>query len=40
VAEARYLRDPKRQREIASSIADATVEYLTAYQRRASATGR
>ena len=39
-AEARYLRDPKRQREIASSIADATVEYLAAYQRRASATGR
>ena len=33
-AEARYLRDAKRQREIATSIADATMEYLAAYHRR------
>ena len=39
-AEARYLRDPVRQREIASSIADATMQYLAAYARRASATGQ
>ena len=39
-AEARYLRDPRRQREIASSIADATMEYLAAYVRRANATGQ
>jgi len=39
-AEARYLRDPRRQREIASSIADATLEYLAAYQRRSNATGQ
>jgi N-acetylmuramoyl-L-alanine amidase len=38
-AEARYLRDPRRQREIASSIADATMEYLAAYQRRTNAAG-
>jgi hypothetical protein len=36
-AEARYLRDPARQREIATSIADATMQYLAAYQRRTSA---
>jgi len=40
VAEARYLRDAKRQREIATSIADATMEYLVAYQRRNSAAGQ
>jgi len=39
-AEARYLRDPRRQREIATSIADATMQYLAAYQRRTSATGQ
>lgn len=39
-AEARYLRDPRRQREIANSIATATMEYLAAYQRRASVTGQ
>src|SRR5688500_9674285 len=39
-AEARFLRDPKRQREIATSIADATIDYLAGYQRRASPTGR
>jgi N-acetylmuramoyl-L-alanine amidase len=33
-AEARYLRDPKRQREIAVSIADATMQYLASYHRR------
>jgi len=38
--EARYLRDPRRQREIATSIADATMQYLAAYQRRTSATGQ
>ena len=38
--EARYLRDPRRQREIATSIADATMEYLAGFQRRANATGR
>lgn len=40
VAEARYLRDATRQREIATSIADATMEYLVAYQRRNSAVGQ
>ena len=39
-AEARYLRDPVRQRQIATSIADATMEYLAAYQRRANATSQ
>jgi N-acetylmuramoyl-L-alanine amidase len=39
-AEARYLRDPRRQREIATSIADATMEYLAGYQRRVNAAGR
>jgi N-acetylmuramoyl-L-alanine amidase len=39
-AEARYIRDPRRQKEIASSIADATMEYLAAYQRRVNAAGR
>ena len=39
-AEARYLRDPKRQREIASSIADATMQYLAGYQRRTNATSQ
>jgi N-acetylmuramoyl-L-alanine amidase len=33
-AEARYIRDPQRQKEIATSIADATMEYLAAYNRR------
>ena len=33
-AEARYIRDPQRQKEIAASIADATMEYLAAYNRR------
>lgn len=37
-AEARYIRDPARQRQIASSIADATMQYLAGYQRRANAT--
>ena len=40
VAEARYLREPRRQREIATSIADATMEYLVAYQRRNGAAGQ
>ena len=39
-AEARYLRDPQRQREIAASIAEATVQYLAGYQRRANAAGQ
>ncbi|HUQ82426.1 MAG TPA: N-acetylmuramoyl-L-alanine amidase [Gemmatimonadaceae bacterium] len=39
-AEARYLRDPERQRQIATSIADATMEYLAGYQRRANATSQ
>lgn len=39
-AEARYLRDGRRQKQIAASIADATLEYLAGFQRRASATGR
>jgi N-acetylmuramoyl-L-alanine amidase len=38
--EARYLRDPQRQREIANSIADATVQYLAGYQRRTNAAGQ
>jgi N-acetylmuramoyl-L-alanine amidase len=33
-SEARYIRDPQRQKEIAASIADATMEYLAAYNRR------
>ena len=39
-AEARYLRDPRRQRDIATSIADATMEYLKAYQRRSNAVNQ
>ena len=39
-AEARYLRDPRRQREIATSIADATMDYLAGYARRANAAGQ
>jgi N-acetylmuramoyl-L-alanine amidase len=39
-AEARYLRDPKRQREIATSIADATMQYLASYHRRTTASGQ
>ena len=39
-AEARYLRDPRRQREIATSIADATMDYLKAYQRRSNAANQ
>jgi N-acetylmuramoyl-L-alanine amidase len=39
-AEARYIRDPQRQKEIAASIADATMEYLAAYSRRSSATNQ
>jgi N-acetylmuramoyl-L-alanine amidase len=39
-AEARYLRDPRRQREIATSIADATLDYLKAYQRRSNAANQ
>jgi len=39
-AEARYLRDPARQREIATSIADATMTYLASYQRRSTTTGQ
>jgi N-acetylmuramoyl-L-alanine amidase len=38
--EAQYLRDPARQRQIASSIADATLEYLAGYQRRANTSGQ
>jgi len=38
--EARYLRDPRRQREIAVSIADATMQYLAGYQRRANAASQ
>jgi len=40
VAEARYLQDPERQRAIANAIADGTMQYLAAYQRRANAAGR
>jgi N-acetylmuramoyl-L-alanine amidase len=36
-AEARYIRDPQRQKDIAASIADATMEYLAAYHRRSNA---
>jgi N-acetylmuramoyl-L-alanine amidase len=39
-AEARYLRDPRRQREIAGSIADATMQYLAGYARRANAASQ
>lgn len=39
-AEARYLRDPVRQREIATSIADATMDYLAGYSRRSASTGQ
>jgi len=39
-AEARFLRDAKRQREIATSIADATMEYLAAYHRRTNTAGQ
>jgi N-acetylmuramoyl-L-alanine amidase len=39
-AEARYLRDPKRQREIATAIADGTMSYLAAYQRRSNVSGQ
>jgi N-acetylmuramoyl-L-alanine amidase len=39
-AEARYMRDPQRQKEIATSIADATMEYLAAYNRRSSASNQ
>ena len=39
-AEARYLRDPVRQREIATSIADATMDYLASYHRRSTSTGQ
>ena len=39
-AEARYLRDPRRQREIATSIADATMDYLKAYRRRSNAANQ
>src|SRR5687768_15740674 len=39
-AEARYLRDAKRQREIATSIADATMAYLAAYHRRTNTAGQ
>ena len=38
--EARYLSDVRRQREIATAIADATIEYLAAYERRTSAGGQ
>jgi N-acetylmuramoyl-L-alanine amidase len=38
--EARYLRDPRRQREIASSIADGTMQYLAGYLRRVNAPGQ
>ena len=39
-AEARYLRDAQRQKQIATSIADATMEYLAGYHRRTTAAGR
>lgn len=38
--EARYLSDSRHQREIAVAIADATLEYLAAYERRAGAAAR
>ena len=38
--EARYLDDPKHQRDLASAIADAAVEYLARYDRRSSAGGQ
>jgi N-acetylmuramoyl-L-alanine amidase len=34
VAEAAFISDPKSQRRIASTIADATVGYLEGYERR------
>ena len=36
-AEAAYLSSPPRQREIAAAIADATLEYLSQYERRVGA---
>jgi N-acetylmuramoyl-L-alanine amidase len=39
-AEAKFLRDPARQRQIATSIADATMQYLAGYQRRTNATSQ
>jgi N-acetylmuramoyl-L-alanine amidase len=40
VAEARYLQNPERQHQIADAIADGTMQYLVAYQRRTNAAGR
>jgi N-acetylmuramoyl-L-alanine amidase len=34
-AEAAYMTDPARQRELASAIADAAIDYLDQYERRA-----
>jgi N-acetylmuramoyl-L-alanine amidase len=39
-AEARFLTDAEHQREIATSIAEATMQYLAGYQRRSNATGQ
>ncbi len=38
--EAKFLADPKRQQEIATALADATVEYLEHYSRRVGAVSR
>jgi len=39
-AEARRLRDERNQRQMASAIADAAMEYLAAYQRRSQSPGQ
>jgi len=39
-AEAAYISDPERQRQLAASIAEATVEYLAHYERRVAGGGR
>lgn len=39
-AEAQYLATPARQREIADAIANATIAYLEAYERRLGSAGR
>jgi N-acetylmuramoyl-L-alanine amidase len=38
--EARFLRSESRQREIATAIADAVMDYLAGYQRRSQAVGQ
>jgi N-acetylmuramoyl-L-alanine amidase len=38
-AEARYLASAKGQDELAAAIADATMEYLSRYERRVTGSG-